>query len=107
MGSPSFERDAVRLCNLQRRTDLNGVYGLVRSKRGTDSFEVRIGSKSVLAKFANLDFVGHVPLVFDMDGLSPELMKDVCKTGLVIDSEMRDIYMAPLFQACPGEKSKM
>ena len=57
--------------------------------------------------FERLDFVRHVPLVFDMDGLSPELMKDVCKSGLVIDSEMRDIYMAPLFQACPSEKSKM
>lgn len=61
---PSFERDAVRLCNLKRRTDLNGVYGLVQSKRGPNSYEVRIGSKSVIAKSTNLDFVGHVPLVF-------------------------------------------
>ena len=104
MDSPSFERDAVRLCNLQRRCDLNGAYGLVRSKRGPDMYEVRIGTKSVVAKFANLDFVGYVPLVFDLDGLSPELMKDVCKSGLVIDREMRDIYMAPLFQS---EMSKM
>ncbi len=97
---PSFERDAVRLCNLKRRTDLNGVYGLVQSKQGPDSYEVRIGSKSVVAKFTNLDFVGHVPLVFDMDGLSPDMMKDVCKSGLVLDSEMREKYMALLLKGC-------
>lgn len=41
-----------------------------------------------------------MPLVFDMDGLSPDMMKDVCKTGLVIDSEMRDKYMTPLLKGC-------
>lgn len=97
---PSFERDAVLLCNLTRRSDLNGVYGLVQSKLGPDSYEVRIGSKSILAKFANLKFVGHVPLVFDMDGLSPDIMKDVCKSGLVLDSKMRDKYIAPLLKEC-------
>ena len=107
MTSPSFERDAVRLCHLRRRTDLNGIYGLVQSKQGPDSYEVRIGRKSILAKFANLEFVGHVPLVFDMDGLSPEMMKDLCKTGLVIDSAMRDKYMAPLFKMCSVETSNV
>ena len=52
-------------------------------------YKVRIGKKSVLAELANLHFVGHLPLVFDVDGLSPEMMKDVCKSGLVIDSDIR------------------
>ena len=69
----------MRLCNLQLRCDLNDVHGIVRSKQGTYSYEIRIGRKSVLAKLANLDFVGHIPLVFDLDRLSPELMKDVYK----------------------------
>jgi len=57
----SFERDAVRLCKLQRLSNLNGAFGLVRSKQRLDSYEVRIGTKSVIAKLENLDFVRHVP----------------------------------------------
>lgn len=52
----------------------------------------------MIAKVVNIDFVGHVPLVFDLDGLSPEMMKQVWKEGLVIDSQMRDKYMRPFFQ---------
>ena len=98
MDSPTFERDAVRLCNLKRRSDLNGAYGLVQAKHTSDSYQVRIGTKTVIAKVVNIDFVWHVPLVFDLDGLSPEMMKQVWKEGLVIDSQMRDKYMRPFFQ---------
>ena len=59
----SFERDAVRPCHLRRRTDLNGVYGLVQSKQGQDVYEVLTNRNSVLAKFANMEFV-------QMNGLS-------------------------------------
>ena len=89
MMNPSFERDAVRLCGLRRRADLNDCYGLVQTKRGPDAYEVRIGKQSVLVKMANLVFVGYVPLVFNADGVTD----DMRKYGLVLDSAMRQKYL--------------
>lgn len=92
---PTFERDAVCMKGLRRRADLNGCYGLVQSRPGFDAYEVRIGKVSILAKYANLDFVGNVSTVFDADGVTDEMM---AKNGLVLDEEMRKKYLPEEFE---------
>ena len=94
MPPPSFERDAVRLIGLRRRADLNDCYGLVQAKYAADRFEVRIADESVLVKMANLNFVGHVPLVFASDGIDTSGDDfDPRKQGLVLDKFMKIKYM--------------
>lgn len=87
--TPSIERDAVRMTGLRRRADLNGCYGLVQCKRGPDAFEVRIAKTTILSKMANLEFVGHVPMVFNADGVTEDMRKE----GLVLDKEMHAKYL--------------
>lgn len=86
---PSIERDAVRMTGLHRRSDLNGCYGLIQNKWGDDKYEVRIAKTTIFAKCANLEFVGHVPMVFNADGVTD----DMRTKGLVLDADMRTKYL--------------
>lgn len=88
---PSFQRDAVRLRGLRTHAQFNDCYGLVQHRLGKDAYSVRIGSETIIVKYANLDFVEGVTMIF-----YAETVEDAYyKVGIVLDAEMRRKYLPP------------
>ena len=90
MYGPSLERDAVRLQGLRRRADLNDHYGLVQRRLTPVMYEVRVGEESIIAKYANFQFVG--------DTLPPVVGgTESSRDSLVLDTRMCAKYTDDLY----------
>lgn len=91
----SIERDAVRLDGLRRRADLNDCYGLVQRRINAHMYAVRVFEETIIAKYANFEFVGDAPPPVQKGSTVDDPMS-WRKSLLVLDDDMFKVYTSVL-----------